>query len=150
MPQTNEKETAWVITWDWCSETRKPHRLLLYILPAPWSGRRVVQHMKYLYINSELFPPSQRLPLLPERDWKGLLFQEGPRILIGDDPFLVGCHVDDLRIESVDTRTQIVRWTQSAGLRPKPDSSTEPEILGNAVGRTLEVSTNGDVRQLDR
>jgi hypothetical protein len=106
--------------------------------------------MKYLYINSELFPPSQRLPLLPEWDWKGLLFQEGPRILIGDDPFLVGCHVDDLRIESVDTRTQIVRWTQPAGLRPKPDSSTEPEILGNAVGRTLEVSTNGDVRELDR
>ena len=149
MPQPNAKHSAWVISWYWFSETRKPRRLLLYFLPSPWSTSRVVQHMKHLYVNSELFPPSQRVPLLPEGNWNGLLFEEGPRIIIGDDPWLIGSNVHDLRIESVDTRTQIVRWTQPAGLRPKPGSSTEPEMLGKAIERALEVST-GEVRKLDR
>jgi hypothetical protein len=149
MPQANAKHSAWVISWYWFSETRKPRRLLLYFLPAPWATRHVIQHMKYLYVNSELCPPSQRVPLLTEGNWNGLLFEEGPRILIGDDPFLVGCCVQDLRIEFVDTRTQIVRWTQPAGLRPKPRSSTEPQILGKAVERALEIST-GEVKELDR
>jgi hypothetical protein len=147
MPQTNGKQSAWVITWDWVSETRKPHSLLLYILPAPWSQSRVLQHMKYLYINSELFRPSRRVPLLPERDWKGLLFEEGPRIIIGDDPFLIGSYVHDLRFESVEATTQIVRWTQPAGLRPKSGSSTEPETIGNAVERALEVGAHGEIRK---
>ena len=120
MRQANAKHSAWVISWYWFSETRKPRRLLLYFLPSPWSTSRVVQHMKHLYVNSELFPPSQRVPLLPEGNWNNLLFEEGPRIIIGDDPWLIGSNVHDLRIESGDTRTQIVRWTQPAGLRLSP------------------------------
>ena len=149
MPQPNAKYSAWVISWSWFSETRKPRRLLLYLLPAPWSIKRVVQHMKHLYVNSELFPPLQRVPLLPEGNWNGRLFEEGPRIIIGDDPWLIGCNVHDLRIESIDIKTQIVRWTQPAGLRFGPGSSTEPEILGKSVERVLEVSTS-EVRELDR
>jgi hypothetical protein len=51
--------------------------------------------MKHLYVNSELFAPLQRVPLLPEGNWNGLLFEEGPRIIIGDDPWLIGCKVHD-------------------------------------------------------
>ena len=149
MPQANAKHSAWVISWYWFSETRKPRRLLLYLLPAPWSVRRVVQHMKHLYVNSELFLPLERVPLLPQGNWSGLLFEEGPRIIIGDNPWLIGCNVHDLRIESIDSRTQIVRWTQPAGLRYKPGSSTESEMLGKPVERMLEVSS-GEVREVDR
>lgn len=143
------KHSAWVISWEWFSEPRKPRRLLLHLLPAAWSISRVVQHMKYLYVNSEFVPPLQRVPLLPEGNWNGLLFKQGPRIIIGDDPWLLGCKVDDLRIERVDSGRQIVRWTQPAGLGFKPGSSMEPEKIGNAVDRALEVS-DGEISEPGR
>ena len=147
MPQANAKHSAWVISWYWFSETRKPRRLLLYLLPAPWSVRRVVQHMKHLYVNSELFLPLERVPLLPQGNWSGLLFEEGPRIIIGDNPWLIGCNVHDLRIESIDSRTQIVRWTAAqAGFSAISLWLIDrvAEMLGKPVERMLRFPRRGE------
>jgi hypothetical protein len=76
----SRKRAAWVITWDWFGETRKPRRLLLHILQPRWKVSRVLEHMKFLYLNSELFVPSERLRFLSEKPWRGLIHQEGPRI----------------------------------------------------------------------
>ena len=106
------KRAAWVITWDWFGDNRKPRKLLLHILQPRWKVSRVVEHMKFLYLNSELFVPSERLRFLWQKAWRGLIHQEGPRIIIGDNPILVGSRVDDLRIESVTLDTA------SSGLWP--------------------------------
>lgn len=91
---------------------------------------RVVEHMKFLYLNSELFLPSERLHFFTEEAWQGLIHQEGPRIMIGDDPILIRSWVDDLHIESVYAGKQIVRWTQPPGLRLR-FGTIERETLGN-------------------
>jgi hypothetical protein len=95
------KRAAWIISWDWLSDTRKPRRLLVHVLQPRWRASRVLEHMKLLYMNSELFLPSERLRFLARKGWQGLIFEEGPRIIIGDNPILVGSWVHDLRIDSV-------------------------------------------------
>src|SRR5437588_795129 len=143
----SRKRAAWVITWDWFSETRKPRRLLLHILQPRWKVSRVLEHMKFLYLNSELFLPSERLRFLSEKAWRGLIHQEGPRIIIGDNPILVGSWVHDLRIERVAARGQVVRWTQPAGLRFLPGSN-QLETLGNPTELALRISATGDFSKL--
>src|SRR5438270_12889541 len=105
--------------------------------------------MKFLYLNSELFLPSERLHLLTEKAWRGLIHQEGPRIIIGDNPILVGSWVHDLRIDPLPAGEQVVRWTQPAGLRLRP-GTTDRETLGNPTAITLKVSTTGHVSELRR
>src|SRR5438270_5053181 len=105
--------------------------------------------MKFLYLNSELFLPSERLHLLTEKAWRGLIHQEGPRIIIGDNPILVGSWVHDLRIESLSAGAQVVRWTQPLGLRLRP-GTLERETLGNPTDIALRVSTTGHARELRR
>ena len=141
------KRAAWVITWDWFGDTRKPRRLLLHILQPRWKVSRVLEHMKFLYLNSELFLVSERLPFLSQKAWRGLIQQEGPRIIIGHNPILVGSWVHDLRIEPTSAGQQIVRWTQPAGLRVHPRTG-ERESLGQPTELALRVSTGGNVSQL--
>jgi hypothetical protein len=143
----NRKRAAWIVTWDWFGDTRKPRGLLLHILQPRWKVSRVLEHMKFLYLNSELFVPSERLGFLSEKPWRGLIHQEGPRIIIGDNPILVGSWVHDLRIESVAAGGQVVRWTQLAGLRFRP-RTTEVEKLGTPTERALKISASGDVSEL--
>jgi hypothetical protein len=143
------KRAAWIITWDWFGDTRKPRNLMLHILQPRWKVSRVLEHMKFLYLNSELFLVSERLRFLSEKAWRGLIHQEGPRIIIGDNPILVGSWVHDLRIEPISVGQQIVRWTQPAGLRFQP-GSTKIETLGQPTELALEVSTTGQVSELHR
>jgi hypothetical protein len=145
----SRKRAAWVISWDWFGETRKPRRLLVHILQPRWRVSRVVEHMKFLYLNSELFLPSERLRFLTEKPWRGLIHQEGPRIIIGDNPILVGSWVHDLRIEPVAAGEQVVCWTQPAGLRFRP-GTTQREFLGNPTEIAFKVSTSGQISQLRR
>src|SRR6266513_4552000 len=113
----SRKRAAGVIIWDWCGDTRKPRRLLLHILQPRWSVTRVVEHMKFLYLNSELFLVSERLRYLSDSAWRGLIHMVGPRIIIGDNPILVGCLVHDLRFELSSAGQEIVRWTQCPGIK---------------------------------
>ena len=138
-----------MIRWDWFGDTRKPRRLLLHVLQPRWRVSRVVEHMKFLYLNSELFLPSERLRFLTQKAWRGLIHQEGPRVIIGDNPILVGSWVHDLRVECVSAGEQIVRWTQPAGLRFRP-GTTQRETLGNPTEIVLRVSTTGHVSELRR
>ena len=143
------KRSAWVISWDWFGDTRKPRRLIVHVLQPRWRISRVVEHMKFLYLNSELFLPSERLRFFSEKAWRGLVHQEGPRIIIGDNPILVGSWVHDLCIDSMSAGEQIVRWTQPAGLRFRPGTIAR-ETLGNPTEIALKVSTSGHVSELHR
>jgi hypothetical protein len=145
----SRKRAAWVICWDWFGDTRKPHRLLAPIVQPRWRDSRVLEHMKFLYLNSELFLPSERLPYLTQKGWRGLIHREGPRIIIGDNPILVGSWVHDLRIESLGAGEQIVRWTQPAGLRFRP-GTMKRQALGNPTEIALKVSMRGHVTELPR
>jgi hypothetical protein len=141
-----KKTTAWVITWDWFADTRKPRRLILNILQLHQNASRVLEHMKLLYLNSELFLPSERLQFKDLKAWHGLIFQEGPRILIGDDPILVGSFVNDLRIERLSDGEEIVRWTQPPGVRSGPAGTAVP--MGKPTERALRISIRGQVTQV--
>jgi len=141
------KRAAWVITWDWFAETRKPKMQLLHILQPRWKISRVLEHMKFLYLNSELFLVSERLRFLSNKAWRGLIFMEGPRIIIGDDPILVGSWVHDLRIERLGAGKEIVRWTQPRGLRFRPGTD-EWEYVGESMERAFRVSTRAQVIEL--
>lgn len=141
------KRAAWIITWDWFGDTRKPSHLLLHVLQPRWKVSRVLEHMKFLYLNSELFLVSERLRFLSEKAWRGMIHQEGPRIIIGDNPILVGSWVHDLRIEPVCGGQQIVRWTQPAGLRYQPGGN-KLEALGQPTECALRISTAGHVSEL--
>ena len=57
---------------------------------------------------------------------------EGPRILVGDNPILVGSLVHDLRTESPAAGQQLVYWTQPPGIRRSP-----PDHKIEYLGRTL-------------
>jgi len=142
-----EKRAAWLITWDWFGDNRKPGKLLLHIFQPRWKTTRVLEHMKFLYLNSELFLLSERFRFLSEKAWRGLIHQEGRRIIIGDNPILVGSLVHDLRVEAVSTGQQIVRWTQPAGLRFQP-AANRLETLGQPTERALRISTSGHVSEL--
>ena len=141
------KRAAWIIVWDWSAETRAPKRQLLHILQPRWKISRVLEHMKFLYLNSELFSVSERLPFLTAKPWKGLIFLEGARIIIGDNPILVGSWVHDLRVERVGPGEELVRWTQPAGIRFRRGTN-ERECLGDPTERTFHVSMRGRVKEL--
>jgi len=103
--------------------------------------------MKFIYLNSEFFLVSERLRFLSERAWRGLIRQEGPRIIIGDNPILVGSWVHDLRIERMSAGQQIERWTQPPGLRFQPGAD-KVESMGQPTERALRISTTGHVSEL--
>jgi len=88
----------------------------------------VLEHMKFLYLNSELFLVSERLPFLSDKAWRGLIHTEGPRVIVGDNPILVGSLVHDLRTESPSGSQQVVRWTQPPGVRWR-DSERKLSLL---------------------
>jgi len=141
------KRAAWVITWDWFGDNRKPRKLLLHILQPRWGVTRVLEHMKFLYLNSELFLVSERLPFLSDKAWRGLIHMEGPRIIVGDNPILVGSRVHDLRTESPSGGQQIVRWTQPPGVRWRA-SERKIEPLGQPIAKTFRVSVTGHVSEI--
>jgi hypothetical protein len=103
--------------------------------------------MKFLYLNSELFLPSERLKFLTDTPWRGLIHNEGPRIIVGDNPWLVGCLVHDLRFEMSSTGQEIVRWTQCPGIKGvTPDHKIE--YMGQPFEREFRVSITGHVADL--
>ena len=68
------KRAAWIIVWDWVADSRKPKRQLLHILQPHWKVSRMLEHMKFLYLNSELYTvwlPNYSPCLTP--DWKFIL-----------------------------------------------------------------------------
>src|ERR1700730_18202895 len=134
------KRAAWVIIWNCSSDTRKPRPLVLHILQPRWKLGRVLEHMKFIYLNSELFLVSERLRFLSNKAWRGLIHMEGPRIIVGDNPILVGSLVHDLRTEPLSGGYQIVRWTQPAGRRFRPGRN-KVENLGEPRERALRIST---------
>lgn len=138
-----------MISWDWSAETRKPHRQLLHILQPRWKVSRVVDYMKLLYMNSELFLVSERLRFLSRESWHGLIHMEGSRIIVGDNPILVGSLVSDLRFEPVSGPVQTVRWTQPAGIRRRPPEN-QVEYLGQPTERVFEIMVGGDVSEIRR
>jgi hypothetical protein len=110
---------------------------------------RVLQHMKFLYLNSEPFLLSERLQFLSEKAWRGLVHMEGPRIIIGADPFLVGSLVHDLRAESPVGGQQIIRFTSPPGIRRRLPEY-EIEYLGQPVKKIFRISNTGHVSELSR
>ena len=74
---------------------------------------------------------------------------EGPRILIGENPILIGSHVSDLRTaQGQSPREQIVLWTQPPGIR-RSRQTYHIESLGQPVERVFRITTSGDVSELN-
>jgi hypothetical protein len=109
--------------------------------------RWLLEYMKLLYMNSELFLVSERLRFLSSKSWAGLIHMEGPRIIVGDNPILVGSFVSDLRFEPVSGAIQTVRWTQPAGIRRRPPEN-KAEYLGQPTEKTFRVTVGGDVSEI--
>ena len=144
------KRAAWVITWGWFGSTRKPDKLIVHILPPQWECQKVVDYMKPLYLNSEFFPVSERFDFFSLKAWNGLVRLEGPRILLGHDPYLFASLVSDLRTEREQSSgAQIVRWTQ-----PPPITRSPPDFVAKHHGEPSEkvfrIGTDGDISELKR
>jgi hypothetical protein len=145
------KRAAWVITWGWFATTRKPHNLLLHIVPPQWGCGRVADYLKRLYMNSEFFPVSERFDFFSLGEgWDNFLRLEGPRILLGHDPHLRASLVSELRTErDQSSGAQIVRWTQPPGT-----TLSRPNFVakhhGEPIEKVFRISADGDISELKR
>jgi hypothetical protein len=132
---TDRPRSAWVIEWVWLSEHRKVKTKLLHVLNPRLNARTVINYMKCLYLNSELTSGVDRLGFLSSKHWKGRVIQEGPRISVGRNPYLMGWHVKDLTIEIDYKRSlEVFRWTEVPGRRYN-EKTHEWEDLGEALTR---------------
>jgi hypothetical protein len=82
-----------------------------------------------------------------EQELGGVDTHGGPRIIVGDNPILVGSFVSDLRFEPVSGAIQTVRWTQPAGIRRRPPEN-KAEYLGQPTEKTFRVTVGGDVSEI--
>lgn len=111
--------TAWIIQWG------PPHRddlpildLRPHILPRQWRAGRVMDYMRCLFWNSELWTPSETLSSINKRKPEGLfIMNEGPRLFYGDATHLVAWLVKDLRIERGASGEIVMEWTAPPGSR---------------------------------
>jgi hypothetical protein len=141
-----KKRAAWVITWKWMGETRKPDKLILHILPPRWAIGRIEDYMKALYLNSGFFLVPERFDFFSRKAWRGLVRIEGPRILVGHDPHLFASKVSDLHAESDENGAQIITWTQPSGITRLPQG--ERQYHGQPVERVFRIGPAGDVSEL--
>jgi len=140
MPKTRKRK-AWVIQWVWFGEHRKVEPNILHILSARWPSRKVLDYMRGLYMNSDLFLVSERFRFtLPRRNWDNMVIHEGPRLSFGHNPTLTAWYVSDLATE-LDKQNfcEIVRWTQTPGKRLNPESG-EIENLGEPIQKEFRIS----------
>ncbi len=134
MPKERPR-SAWVIEWKWFGDHRKLRTKFLHVLNGRLNESTVIGYMKCLYLNSELSHGVDRLGFLSSKYWKGKLIQEGPRIAVGWNPYLMAWRVKDLTIK-VDYQhsREVFRWTQVPGRRYN-EKTREFEGLGNAIKR---------------
>jgi len=113
------KNAAWVITWSWLGDKYRVEPNPVYILNPHWSIDRVVSVMQALYMNSDIHSLVERLRFFRRFcNWPCRRRLEGPRILIGDNPFLIASRVNDLHVEyDIATGIESACWTQPSGNR---------------------------------
>lgn len=114
MPKKPGKH-AWVVTWDWVGNHRKPDQLLLHFLKASWPSWRVSDYLQALYINSAEIAPISRLYYikrgLRDETWDRKIRDRGTRVTVGDNPMLLAVLVNDLSVVRSGPGQMEVSWT---------------------------------------
>ena len=134
MPKQRPR-SAWIIEWKSIGAHRRVQAKLLHVLNPRVNQRAVISYMKCLYMNSGLVAGLDRLGFLSDKYWEGIVIHEGPRLSVGENPYLIACFVKDLTIEIDRERSQeIFRWTQVPGRRYN-EKTREIEDLGQPIAR---------------
>ncbi len=91
--------------------------------------------MKCLYLNSGLVAGVDRLGFLSNKYWEGKVIHEGPRLAVGENPYLMAWLVKNLTIEIDRKHSQeVFRWTQVPGRRYN-EKTGKIEDLGQPIER---------------
>ena len=118
--------------------------------PAPSLGNgKIVAYMKAVYLNSQFYSVSERMRFFSrdcKKEWKAVWVRlEGPRIYLGNNPYLVASKVHDLRTErDASSGDEIVRWTQVPGFSRPPDYAIKRR-QEEPVERVFLISGHGTI-----
>ncbi len=131
-------KSAWVIEWQSIAPTtRQVKNRILHVLNSRLHPNTVITYMRLLYANSEMESGMNRIASLSGEYWRHghIIRQEGPRIYVGIDPFLMAWRVKDLTIEvDYEKGLEIFRWTQVPGERINQETGAV-EYLGDRIKR---------------
>jgi hypothetical protein len=131
--------SCWVIKWD--EDERYPFtKDFLHVLPWRWSGDDVLQYVLGLYYNSPVLMIFERVSWMNSKPRYGIFIRnEGPRIIVGSNPFLVASYVKDFRVvRDRERRVEIVSYTKPHGVRLNKETN-EIEKAGSTVPIRIEV-----------
>jgi hypothetical protein len=129
--------SAWVIEWQSIATARKIKNRILHVLNARLHPETVIKYMQLLYANSEMESGIDRIASLSSEYWRcaHIIIQEGPRIAVGVNPYLMAWRVKDLTIEvDYEKGLEIFRWTQVPGERINQKTGAV-EYLGDRIKR---------------
>ncbi len=112
---------AWLVTWDWVSDSAVVADKIAAIYPPRWSDSKASEHVELLYALhtstvEELAAYAKKPTANPYRAKK-----DGPFITCGDHPFLVARHVADLKITRDENGLETVSWKEPDRCRVDPD-----------------------------
>jgi hypothetical protein len=123
-PNHKKGKKAWLVTWEWASESAKRPEKVAAILNPRWSPERVREYVEFLYA-TEYYTLGERMKWALRKGWNPYpaTFGQSPdhhtwrgEIACGHHPFLFGRLVDDLTIECNTDGKEIAIWTE----RKKP------------------------------
>jgi hypothetical protein len=138
-PKNKKGRHCWVIKWE--EDERYPFtKELLHVLPWRWTSDHVLEHVLSLYHNSPKLMIFERASWMNSKPRYGIfIINNGPRIIVGENPYLVASRVHDFSVVHDKERgLEIVSYTQPPGVRWKNKESNEIEQAGFAVPIHLE------------
>ncbi len=111
---------AWLVTWDWLSDSAAVADKIAAIYPPRWSDSKALEHVELLYALhtssvEELAAYAKKPTANPYRAEKG-----GPFITCGDHPWLVARQVADLQTRD-ENGLETVSWKEPDRYRAGPD-----------------------------
>jgi|SRR5271165_111067 len=140
MPTKQKKSRhCWVIKWD--EDERYPFtKNFLYVLPWRWTSGHVLEHVLSLYHNSSMLMIFERSSWMNSKNRYGLFIEnQGSRIIVGDNPYLVASKVRDFRVvHDPERRVEIVSYTEPYGFRWNKETN-EIEKAGSSAPIRIEV-----------
>jgi hypothetical protein len=115
----------WVIRW----VGDQFQKDFLHVLPARWGQSRVKLYMVGLYFNSPSLLISERTSRI--KSIPNPVIHPLGLIIVGDNPFLVGCEVQDLTIDHQTAKgVEVISYTEPVGYRLS-ESTGLPETIGS-------------------
>jgi hypothetical protein len=140
---------AWLITWDWTSDSVAVVDRIAAVLPPRWSEERVGDFMEQLYAHGtssvdELAAIAKRPKTNPYR-----VRQDGPYLTCGHHPWLTARKVSKLKVARDHDGFEVVSWLNPNTYRLKADASgTEVVVKGqeDSVRRIVKGPLSRDMR----